>query len=381
MVSVPTGPESRVFAGRRARWWRRVRCGKGFRIIDAEGRTLTDDKAKRRVDELKIPPAWEPVRINPQPRGRLQVVGLDAQHRPQYIYHASYVARQQQKKFRKIERFGEQLPTLRQATNKDLVGHQLNRQRVLALVLRLVNRMYFRPGSEIGARANHTYGITTLSKRHVRVGPGNRITFHFKGKSNVEQRHVLTDPTITRLVRQLKKRGTSRLFEWFDDDGTAHPVRNQDVNEYLKSIVGDEYSIKDFRTWHGTLLVAQELARLGPGTSKTDTKRKLAAAVKAAAGRLGNTPAVCRKAYLHPLVVYLFEQGFTLVDVPLDERVVEAHQEGHRPEELQLLELFVVARDLQHYQRTKARSKRAKPAAAAGHAAPLVARLEEPLAA
>lgn len=381
MVSVPTGPESRVFAGPRANWWRRVRCGNGFRILDAKGRTITDAKAKERVDELKIPPAWDPVRINPQPRARLQVVGLDAQGRPQYLYHATYVARQERKKFQKIEQFGEQLPKLREATNQHLARHGLGRERVLALVLRLVNRLYFRPGSDVGARENHTYGITTLSKRHVRVGPGNRITFHFRGKSNVEQRHVLTDRAITRLVCELKQKGTSRLFEWFDEDGAAHRVRNKDVNDYLKSIIGHEYSLKDFRTWHGTLLVAQELAKLGPGTSKTDTKRKLSAAVKAAAERLGNTPAVCRRSYLHPLVVYLFEQGFTLVDVPLDDRVVEAHQEGHRPEELQLLELFVVARDLQHYRRMKGKAKKADPAKAAGHAAPLVARLEEPVVA
>ncbi|MBI2077093.1 MAG: DNA topoisomerase IB [Euryarchaeota archaeon] len=333
--------------GARAHWWRRLGTKEqGFHYVEADDTPIKDAARLQRIKALVIPPAWSDVRISPHPRSRLQALGLDGTGRPQYLYHEAYQARQERKKFEKIERFGEYLPRLRRATSQHIAQAGHSKERVLAIVTRLVNSLYFRAGSPRGVERHRTYGITTLRSRHVRVEDDGRLTFSFDGKHHVHHRRVFVDETIASAVRELKALGNPTLFQYLNGDGRYHPIRAEDLNEYLKALTAPEFSAKDFRTWHGTLIVAKELARIGKADSKKALKANVVEAVRRAAEQLGNTPAVCRRSYLHPLILELYERGITLEDVPLEARRIVAEQTGHQPEEMQLLELFHVGRVL-----------------------------------
>lgn len=340
--------------GERRRWWRRVGTKEtGFRYHDHAGALIRDGSRLERIKRLAIPPAWTDVHVSPHPRSRLQAIGLDGTRRPQYLYHEAYQARQDRKKFEKMERFGDHLPSLRRATSLDLERPGHPKERILALVTRLVNRLYFRAGSPHGVTEHRTYGVTTLRSRHVRVEPDGRLRFSFDGKHHVRQRHILVDEALAAAVRELKELGNPTLFQYLNGGGRYYPVTAHDLNQYVKAHTGPEFTAKDFRTWHGTLIVAKELARIGRADSKGALKRNVATAIRRAADELGNTPAVCRRSYLHPLVLQLYEQGITLEDVPFDAPRIDSMQSGHLPEELQLLELFHVGRALAAHRRKK----------------------------
>jgi len=357
MASVEAAIQQNIAAGlaagtvtrdRRARWWRRGGSkSRGFRYETADGRRVDDEAALERIKSLAIPPAWREVRISPSPRSHLQAVGVDKMGRVQRIYHPSFVARRARRKYEKIERFGEALPRLRRKANEDIAAEGLGKERVLAVVVRLINDLYFRVGSEESVRRYRTYGVTTLRNRHLEIKRGGCLVFKFTGKHHVKHRRLLVDEEVAALMRDIKSIGGAKLFEYVGEDGRVRAVRPRDVNEYIKAAAGPEFSAKDFRTWGGTLLAAVELAELGCCDDGRQVKRNLAAAVKRVAERLGNTPTVCRSCYIHPAVLEAYARGRSIEEFRprRKRRLIRGRQPEYSVEELALLKLLRAEKD------------------------------------
>ena len=332
-----------VVRGRRARWWqRRGTKRRGFWYEDARGRRITDEMALERIKALVIPPAWREVRIAPGPKSSLQAIGLDGQGRVQRIYHPAFAARRQRLKYEKIVRFGAQLGALRRQSNEDIARPDLSKARVLAIVIRLINDLYIRVGSESSVERYRTYGITTLRNRHLTIKRDGRLIFNFVGKHHIRHRCVLVDEELATLMRDIQKLGGAKLFHYLDEtQQKAIAIRPRDVNEYIKAATGPEFSAKDFRTWGGTLLAAVELADLGRAEDERQAKRNVRRAVERVAERLGNTPTVCRNCYIHPLVIESYYAGTTLEEFrPRTERRIGRQQPEYLPEERALLKLL-----------------------------------------
>lgn len=328
--------------GARARWWkRRGTKRRGFRYEDAGGKRITKAADLERINALVIPPAWTSVRISPRAGSRLQAIGLDTSGRVQYLYHPHFAALQQRRKFAKIERFGEFLPNLRHRTNEDIAAEELTRERVLAVVVRLINDLYFRVGSEMSVKRYRTYGITTLRNRHLEIKRGGRLVFQFVGKHHVRHRRIVVDAELAALMGDIKKIGGSKLFNYIGEDGVVRPVKPKDVNDYIKAATAPEFSAKDFRTWGGTLLAAIELAEEGIAEDEKAAKHNLAQAIQRVAERLGNTPAVCRTSYIHPTVLERYLAGQTLAEFRKRvERSIRRIQPEYEVEELALIKLL-----------------------------------------
>jgi DNA topoisomerase-1 len=336
------GARAIIERGARARWWRR--CGpkrRGFWYEDAQGKRLTDEAQLERIKALVIPPAWSEVRISPSAGSRLQAIGIDTSGRVQYLYHAQFAARQQRKKYEKVERFGAQLPVLRRRTNQDIALEQLTRERVLAVVVRLINDLYFRVGSEESVKRYRTYGVTTLRKRHLEIKKNGRLVFSFIGKHHIKHRRIVVDSELALLLNDMKKIGGARLFNYIGEDGKVYPIKPRDVNEYIKAATGPEFSAKDFRTWGGTLRAAIELAEIGRAEDDREARHNLVKAIKRVAEHLGNTPTVCRGSYIHPAVLESYLQGRTLDEFRRKvERSIKRIQPEYEVEEVALLKLL-----------------------------------------
>ena len=287
---------------------------RGFRYERVDGGKVTSQDLAR-IRSLRIPPAWTEVAINSAASGRVQVVGKDAAGRWQYLYHDSHVRQREQKKFIRLIKFGENLPAIRRAVNRDLRKPGLPRERVLAGIVRILSAAFLRPGSEVYASENGSYGVATLRPRHVSV-KGSTVTFRFRGKSGVMHESQLEDREVARLIRALLKRTNRRVFKYENGDGQLVDVRAQTINAYIREIMSDSFSAKDFRTWSGTLLCACSLARRRNADPRHErsVKRMVVAAIKETARALGNTPAVCRSSYICPAVIGAFEKGETLSD-------------------------------------------------------------------
>ena len=331
-----------VERGPRARWWRRSGTKRrGFYYEDFGGKSVTDEAALERIRSLVIPPAWTHVRISPSPRSPLQAVGLDTAGRVQYKYHASFIARRQQKKYEKLLRFGEHLPALRRLTNEHIALDGFPRDRVLAIVIRLINDLFLRVGSETSVKRYRTYGVTTLRNRHLQIKPGGRLIFSFVGKHHIRHRLVIVDEEMAGVLRDLKALGGPKLFEYVGEDGRIRAVTPHDVNEYIKSAAGPEFSAKDFRTWGGTLLAAVHLAEIGYAEDEKLARSNIAQVVKRVAEHLGNTPTVCRNCYIHPAVFDRYLAGVTLEQFRRKaERRIRRLQPEYEVEEQALLKLF-----------------------------------------
>jgi DNA topoisomerase I len=327
---------------KREKWWRRRGNKKrGFRYEDREGNQITDARSLERIQALSIPPAWTQVRVAPSPRSNLQVVGLDTSGRVQYLYHARFVADQQKKKFEKLIRFGERLPALREATNIHIAEDGLTKERVMAVIVRLINDLHFRLGTEESVRSYRTYGVTTLRNRHLRVLPKGKIEFQFVGKHGIRWRRLLVDRELAALLVEIKTLGGSHLFHYRDEANKPCPVTSSDVNRYIKQWMGVEFSAKDFRTWAGTLAAATALAELGSAEDEKTQKRNLRLAACRVAECLGNTPAVCKTAYIHPIVFDCYQRGIVLSDFRRRaERILRRDQPHYEPEECALLEML-----------------------------------------
>ncbi|MEO8649181.1 MAG: DNA topoisomerase IB [Acidobacteriota bacterium] len=329
--------------GRRAGWiQRRGAKSRGFWYTDRNGIRVNDPELIERINKLVIPPAWKFIRVSPTPGSRIQAVGMDTSGRIQYIYSAKFAEKQQRLKFARIERFGETLPKLRITTNRDIALDGFPREKVLAIMVRLINSLYFRVGTDKSAHRYKTYGITTLQNRHLEIRKKGTLIFDYVGKSHIKHRKVMVDDELAALMKELKALGGSRkLFHYLDGDGKARPVKPADVNSYLKTATGDEFSSKDFRTWGGSLLAAVELAELGKAEQEKEIKRNIVTAVRSVAGQLGNTPAVCRSSYIHPRVLRSYETGVTIDDFrPRRSRRIRRIEAEIEPEEKALLKLF-----------------------------------------
>jgi len=288
----------------------------GFRYRNARGGKPTRAEIDR-IRDLKVPPAWKKVAIARSPRARIQAVGQDNAGRWQYLYHERAVAERERAKFRRLVAFTRALPRLRQRVASDLAQQGVGRERVLAGILRILATCFLRPGSEKYASENGSYGIATLRRKHVRVRE-SRIGFQFNGKSGKEHSCEIRDRQVARLLRSLLEMRGHRVFKFRDEDGDVKNVRRQHINAYIKEVMGDAFSAKDFRTWAGTVVCACALARVGcvDDDSPTKVRKKIVAAVKETAGTLGNTPAVCRSAYISPSVLQAYEHGSVLQHSP-----------------------------------------------------------------
>jgi DNA topoisomerase-1 len=282
---------------------------RGFRYLDADGRKINRAELSR-IEALRIPPAWIDVCINATASGAVQAVGKDAAGRWQYIYHESRVRHRESKKFQRLIDFAEKLPAMRKAMARDLRQRGFPRARVMASILRILSMSFIRPGSEIYASENGSYGIATLRPKHVTVR-GDSIVFDFPGKSGVQQHRELRDRTTARIVRELLKQPARDVFKYQNEEGVFVDVKRRHINTYIKEIMGGNFTAKDFRTWAGTLICACALARVQTQVNgnRTANKRLLMAAIKETAAALGNTPAVCRSSYICPLVMNGFEKG------------------------------------------------------------------------
>jgi len=288
---------------------RRIGTPKRFRYQRADGRKVGREELSR-IDALKIPPAWQDVCINSSAAGAVQAVGRDAAGRWQYLYHDSHTRRQEKRKFQRVIEFAESLPGMRKTLGSHLRLKGLSRERVMAAILRILAMSFIRPGSEIYANENGSYGIATLRPKHVKV-KGDLVIFDFPGKSGVLQHRELRDRTVARVVRELLKQPGRDVFKYSNGDGLFVDVKRRHINAYIKEVLGHKFTAKDFRTWAGTLICACALARVQKETNgqKMLLKRQLVEAIKETAEALGNTPAVCRSAYICPLIVSSFEKG------------------------------------------------------------------------
>lgn len=280
-----------------------------FRYVTADGSRVTRDDLAR-IDALAIPPAWTEVAINRAAGGMLQAIGKDAAGRWQYIYHDQHVKKREQKKFKRLVKFAEAVPRMRKVIGQNLRKRDLGRERVMACILRILSTCFMRAGSQVYANENGSYGLATLRPKHVRVR-GDLVEFDFRGKAQIVQHRELRDRSVARVVRELLKHHTREVFEYQNGDGRFVDVTRRDINQYIKEVMGERFTSKDFRTWAGTLICACALARVGaevrePAASR---KRKLVEAIKETAEILGNTPAVCRSAYICPEIVNSFERG------------------------------------------------------------------------
>jgi DNA topoisomerase-1 len=281
---------------------------RGFRYKPVSGRPTKTDLD--RINDLKIPPAWTDVFINPAANGRVQAIGKDTAGRWQYLYHESHTRMQELRKFRRITKFAKAIPQMRATVARHLRQPGLTRERVLAAVLRILSTCYMRPGSEVYASEHGSYGIATLRRKHVTV-KGDLIGFDFRGKAGVRQQRELRDHQVARVIRETIKLPGYNVFKYINGDDKPVVVTRRHVNEYIKEVMGSSFSAKDFRTWAGTLVCACALARNGVEISdkKTARNKRIVEAIKETAEVLGNTPAVCRGSYVCPEIISSFEKG------------------------------------------------------------------------
>ena len=287
---------------------RRRKAGHGFNYLDARGAPIRDESTLDRIRALAVPPAWTDVWICPTPRGHIQATGRDARGRKQYRYHARWRETRDAHKYDRLIAFGRALPKLRAKVDKDLARRGLPLEKVLAAVVRVMEITLIRVGNEEYAKANRSFGLTTLRNRHATVRAGGAV-FEFRGKSGKVFKTSFRDRRLARVIRACQDLPGQRLFEYVDDDGKPRAVESADVNDYLREAMGEDVSAKDLRTWAGTVAAARALSMAPACASAAEAKRQIATCVKAVAGVLGNTAAVCRKAYIHPAVLEAFETG------------------------------------------------------------------------
>ena len=290
---------------------RRHRAGRGFVYRDAAGRRVRDGATLARIRALAIPPAWTEVWIAPSPHGHIQALGRDARGRKQYRYHARWREVRDATKYTRMLAFARALPRIRARLRTDLARPGLPRDKVLATVVRLLETTLIRVGNEAYARTNRSFGLTTMRDRHVRVR-GATLRFHFRGKGGKEHAVDVRDPRLARIVRRCQDLPGQELFQYIDDDGRRQSLDSADVNAYLREIAGEEFTAKDFRTWAGTVLAALALAEVASFASKREARRNITRAVESVAARLGNTPTISRKCYVHPAVIEAYLDGVTL---------------------------------------------------------------------
>jgi DNA topoisomerase I len=297
---------------------RRSRKGDDWVFTGPDGTPVRDAEEIQRIRHLAIPPAWTDVWISPRANGHLQATGRDARGRKQYCYHVKWREVRDAAKYERLAAFGEALPRVRERVEHDLRQHGMPRTKVLATVVKLLEETSIRIGNDEYRRENRSFGLTTLRNRHVSVN-GQMVNFEFKGKSGRLHTIKLADARLARLVKRCQEIPGQELFQYLDDDGQRHSIESSDVNAYLRDISGSDFTAKDFRTWNGTVLALRYLNVCEPPSSATAGKRFISNAIKSVARALGNTPAVCRKAYVHPVVLNAYLTGLLTPDAGMVE--------------------------------------------------------------
>ena len=283
----------------------------GFRYLDAHGAPVEDDTTLARIKGLVIPPAWQDVWICAQANGHLQATGRDARGRKQYRYHPKWRTARDEVKYERMLKFGDALPAIRHEVDRALKLPGLPREKVLATIVYLLEATMMRVGNEEYARTNKSFGLTTLRNRHVKVD-GSDVQFSFRGKSGVYHKVKVHDRRLAGIVKRTRDLPGQELFQYIDEDGETHSVDSSDVNDYLRNITGEEYTAKDFRTWSGTVLAALALQEFEKFDSETQAKKNIVRAIESVAEKLGNTPTICRKCYVHPAVLESYLDGSLL---------------------------------------------------------------------
>jgi DNA topoisomerase I len=290
---------------------RREPDGDGFRYVDAKDEPVADEATLKRIKSLAIPPAWTDVWICPQANGHLQATGRDARGRKQYRYHPKWREVRDDVKYERMINFGKALPKIRKEVDRALALPGLPRDKVLATIVYLLEATMMRIGNDEYARENKSYGLTTLRNRHVKID-GSEVEFRFRGKSGVYHDVKVHDRRLARIIQRTRDLPGQDLFQYLDEDGERHTVGSSDVNDYLRTITGEDYTAKDFRTWSGTVLAAMALQEFEAVDSDAQAKKNVVRAIESVAERLGNTPSVCRKCYVHPAVLDAYLDGTML---------------------------------------------------------------------
>jgi len=320
---------------------RRVKRGKGFSFVDSQGRAVKDEKTLERIRKLAIPPAWTDVWICPRPNGHLQATGRDAKGRKQYRYHADWRDVRDETKFGRMIAFGDSLPKIRERIEQDMSLRGLGREKVLATVVKLLETTLIRVGNKEYVKQNNSFGLTTLRDQHVDV-EGSTLRFEFRGKSGKDHSVEVQDRRLARIVKQCRDLPGQKLFQYLDDSGERQSVSSEDVNAYLRETTGEDFSAKDFRTWGGTVLALSALLEVGACESEREANKAVVEAIKHVSGQLGNRPAICRKYYVHPVVIQSFLEGSlreTLEDA-VEDSPETADPTGLRRLEAQVLRLL-----------------------------------------
>ena len=317
----------------------RKRRGKNFQYFDADGKPIRDKIVIARIQSLAIPPAWTSVWICPRANGHLQATGRDAKGRKQSRYHPRWREVRDETKYERMKLFGEALPVIRERVEKDLALPDLPREKVLAAIVRLLETTFIRIGNAEYAKENHSYGLTTLRNKHVDVD-GSTVRFNFQGKSGKRHTIDLNDRRLARIIKRCLDLPGYELFQYVEDDGTPHSIDSSDVNEYLRDITEQPFTAKDFRTWAGTVLACLELREFELFESATQAKKNVVEAIKRVAEQLGNTPSVCRKCYVHPMVLDSYLSGELVKVLQAAEKKAAKNHHALREEEVQLMFLL-----------------------------------------
>lgn len=302
--------------------YKRKRAGTAFTYHDENGKRIRDPSIVKRIKSIGIPPAYESVWICPLPNGHIQATGLDARGRKQYRYHPKWREIRDQTKYERMLQFAAKLPRLRRQVTIDMRREALPRQKILATVARLLDKTLIRVGNQEYAATNRSFGLTTLRRKHAAITNG-ALKLEFTGKSGKRWNLQITDRRIVGIVKRCAEIPGHELFKYIDDDGSVCTIGSGEVNGYIKEILEDDFSAKDFRTWAGTVLAAAALAKSGLESTSARTKRNVTAAIEAVASRLGNTPAICRKCYVHPDILGAYTSGDLkrVFDKPLNARL------------------------------------------------------------
>ncbi len=313
---------------------------KGFRYVGTNGEAVRKASELERINALRIPPAWRDVHISANPRAAIQVWGFDARGRKQYRYHPRAVEKGELRKYYRVRQMARDLPALRARILRDFRGRELTREKVCAGIVRLISDGFFRVGSERYLKDNNTFGITTLRKSHVTV-LDDAVIFEYRGKRSITQRNYVPGRDIVKFVTALMATPGPRLFRYREGNKWRN-VDARDVNDYIESVAAFPYTAKDFRTWGGTLRAATVLAELGKGKSQNERKKNVVTAVRLVAAELGNTPTICRKSYVHPVIVMRYLRSGTTIALPDHVRGsnLNGAGTGHAPEESALIDFL-----------------------------------------
>lgn len=279
-----------------------------FIYLDTDGKKISSDNVLIRIKALTIPPAWEHVWICPSPTGYLQATGYDEKGRKQYIYHSDWIKQTQENKFNNIIFFAEVLPKIRTKIAADISEEELEKDKIIATVIWLLEHTFIRIGNEEYAKENNSFGLTTLRNRHVKV-KGKEVTFEFKGKSGIEHTVSVSHPKIAKIIKECIELPGYEIFQYINTDGSKHTVDSEDVNEYLKTVTGQDITAKDFRTWGATVLSAETLKIIGPSNTELELKKNITTAIKKVSQHLRNTAAVCRQYYIHPTILKTYKNN------------------------------------------------------------------------